>query len=80
MNVYRICEACGAALDPGERCDCRGQDRVELIQPESPYLDGDKSTLACPGCGSGEYLHNADEAESNFCGQCGQPLDWGGEP
>lgn len=22
MN-YRICPSCGAALDPGERCDCR---------------------------------------------------------
>lgn len=22
MN-YRICSNCGAALDPGERCDCR---------------------------------------------------------
>lgn len=22
MSHYRICEKCGAALDPGERCDC----------------------------------------------------------
>lgn len=20
---YRVCEHCGAALDPGEKCDCR---------------------------------------------------------
>lgn len=24
MNLYfKTCEYCGAALDPGERCDCR---------------------------------------------------------
>lgn len=23
MAYYRSCEYCGAALDPGERCDCR---------------------------------------------------------
>lgn len=22
MSYYRICPNCGAALDPGERCDC----------------------------------------------------------
>lgn len=30
----------------------------------------------CPACGSGEYLHNEDGNENNFCGQCGCPLDW----
>ena len=25
----------------------------------------------CPRCGSGEYLHNEDGNENNFCGQCG---------
>lgn len=30
----------------------------------------------CPRCGSGEYLHNEDGNENNFCGQCGAPLDW----
>ena len=22
MSYYWICEACGASLDPGEKCDC----------------------------------------------------------
>lgn len=26
MPYYRICPLCGAALDPGERCDC--QDKI----------------------------------------------------
>lgn len=34
MAVYRICPYCGAALDPGERCDCKeesiGQKAEEL--------------------------------------------------
>lgn len=82
MSAYRICEECGAALDPGERCDCRpAAAPLKLIQPaESPYPDEDESVLACPRCRSGEYLHNPDEAENRFCGWCGHPLDWGARP
>lgn len=40
------------------------------------YPDGDTSILECPCCGSGEWLHNADESAANFCGQCGQAIDW----
>ena len=38
--------------------------------------DGDKNIMACPRCGSGEYLHNEDGNEQNFCGQCGQAIEW----
>ena len=48
----------------------------ELNTPKSPYPDGDISILECPCCGSGEWLHNADESKANFCGQCGQAIDW----
>jgi ribosomal protein S27AE len=53
-----------------------GRDALLLRIPRSPYPDGDKSILSCPNCGSGEYLHNQDEAESTFCGQCGQAILW----
>ena len=33
MSYYRICPFCGAALDPGERCDCR--ERTESEQREN---------------------------------------------
>jgi len=26
MAYYRICEICGAKLDPGERCDCQDKE------------------------------------------------------
>ena len=36
--VYRICEECGAALDPGERCDCLPAAPVKLILPGSAQV------------------------------------------
>ena len=38
-----------------------------------------RRAMLCPNCGSGEYLHNADENENAFCGQCGQAIKWGCE-
>ena len=29
-NYYNQCEYCGAALDPGETCDCQSQDQTYL--------------------------------------------------
>ena len=43
---------------------------------ESPYPDGDHNIIACPRCGSGEYLANEDGADNDYCGQCGQKIDW----
>lgn len=83
MSVERAAEI----LDP-ERAErftsmepvteaCRmGRDALLLRIPRSPHPDGDKSILSCPNCGSGEYLHNQDEAENTFCGQCGQAILW----
>lgn len=33
MSAYRVCGECGAALDPGERCDCLPASPAGLIQP-----------------------------------------------
>lgn len=43
---------------------------------KKPYPDDDSSILACPYCGSGEYLHNLDGNVNQYCGQCGQKIDW----
>ena len=29
MGYYKVCEYCGANLDPGERCDCRERTETE---------------------------------------------------
>ena len=49
-------------------------------EPLTPYPDGDTSIIACPHCGSGEYLHNEDGNEQNYWGQCGQAIDWSRPP
>lgn len=51
---------------------------LRLRIPRSPFPDGKKSTyLACPNCGSSEYLYNAEDEERNdYCGKCGQAIDW----
>ena len=41
---------------------------------ETPWIDD--NVLACPNCGSGEYLHNPDENENDYCGQCGTKVTW----
>lgn len=42
MSYYRICPYCGAALDPGEKCDC-GQKNRPLCRAET---DGMKKLTA----------------------------------
>ena len=48
MN-YRICRCCGAALDPGERCDCldsqsSGNLDIENAAPVLQHQDGKVET------------------------------------
>ena len=30
MAYFRICTMCGAALDPGEKCDCQDKEEAAL--------------------------------------------------
>ena len=64
------------SMEPATEACRMGRDALLLRIPRSPHPDGDKSILSCPNCGSGEYLHNQDEAENTFCGQCGQAILW----
>ena len=64
------------SMEPVNEACRMGRDALLLKIPRSPFPDGDKSILACPNCGSGEYLHNIDTARNVFCGQCGQAIKW----
>lgn len=48
MAYYRVCPDCGAALDPGEVCDCRtgnsGEERLETGQTTPAASAGDRRT------------------------------------
>ena len=59
---------------------CRmGREALFRRMPGSPHPDGDANILACPTCGSGEYLYNEDGNRCCFCGWCGQAIDWNAE-
>ena len=63
-------------MEPVNKALYMGRDALLLRIPRSPYPDDDDSILACPNCGSGEYLHNIDTARNLFCGNCGQAIKW----
>ncbi len=50
MAQYRVCPNCGAALDPGEVCDCRDHPQA----PTKPYRPMDKHLAACRR--TGQYV------------------------
>ena len=43
MAYYRICPDCGAALDPGEKCDCREKAEQKMKETEL-VLEKEKGT------------------------------------
>lgn len=67
------------SLEPVNEACRMGVEALRRRVPESPYPDGDAGVMACPSCGSGEYLHNEDGNRCRFCGQCGQAIDWDGD-
>lgn len=38
MSYYRICPKCGAALDPGEKCDCEPRTESDILREEITRL------------------------------------------
>lgn len=67
------------SLEPVNEACRMGRAALFLQMKESPYQDGDEDVLACPNCGSGEYLHNEDGNRNRFCGQCGKAIAWNEE-
>lgn len=45
MPLFRQCPICGAALDPGERCDCQDQEPKEAA-PTAASTDKKKEDAA----------------------------------
>lgn len=45
MGYYRTCPYCGAHLDPGERCDCKGGD---LLLADHPSVKAAPVSLSLP--------------------------------
>lgn len=64
------------SMEPVNEACRMGMKALERMVPRPPHPDGDEQILACPRCGSGEYLHNEDGNEQRFCGQCGQAIKW----
>lgn len=82
-RVRVVCMGCMAMLDPGyaqQKYTVRDmwnkRTAAQNIAGKSPFPDGDTGIICCPRCGSGEYLHNGDGNENEYCGQCGQWIDW----
>lgn len=62
------------SLDPVNEACRMGRDALALRIVRNVFPDFDKTIMACPNCGSGEFLHNADFNRNKFCGQCGQAI------
>lgn len=45
---YRVCEECGAHLDPGERCDCDHEKKEEAAPAEPGTTSGKTPATSVP--------------------------------
>lgn len=77
MSYYRVCESCGASLDPGEVCDCQKHDRMsELMEfckkaaiPEK-YCPICKEPCKKNGCAAWvqpKKLWSGDDEKPGYC-------------
>ncbi len=60
MAYYNVCSRCGAALDPGERCDCENEQekrirsfdrkiRLDRVTGQYSFVLGGKEALCAKG-------------------------------
>lgn len=49
-----------------------------MIDKETPtkLRVDDEQWLCCPRCNETFFLHNMFKEKNNYCGRCGQALDW----
>lgn len=68
LGIVRFkCKRTSEYLDMYSKNYSRFEDKVVEEEGIAPY---------CPYCNGGEYLHNEDGNENNYCGHCGTKLDW----
>jgi len=62
--THRFCPNCGAGQNPQKRCFPADNEKIAV--KDHPYVGADR---VCPAC------RNPSSAKSEFCGQCGSPMD-----
>lgn len=50
MSYYRVCDSCGASLDPGEICDCTKPTPMDKLREFSRNASARSNTKYCPIC------------------------------
>ena len=60
MSYYRVCENCGAYLDPGEHCDCEN----EKVCINAANIGTDNVKIV-PKIFTSDYTAKASEGQTN---------------
>ena len=56
---------------------CRmGMNALKTSAPMKVVVDEQTGRCACPSCGEPNFLENDHDTLNNFCGCCGQAIDW----
>ena len=62
MAYYKVCDLCGATLDPGEKCDCNENSAPDVEDPEAAQMKIIKDNLADPN-----NFVNKRSKENGYC-------------
>ena len=86
INNYKACLAIANMVDIMERIsaseifevyDIAGAMAVKALQLQEPKLVvKEKNEYKCPKCGNSDYVMNGYKIINNYCGNCGQKLEW----